>query len=85
MGSRDKSFFFREDIIDGVRVWVARRDWPDGKGKGGHSTLLAVTFPDSGCANFFLESSSPEEAARVDRIARNFRPNGRTAPGALCR
>jgi hypothetical protein len=29
--SRDKSFFFREDMIDGARVWIAKRNWPDGK------------------------------------------------------
>jgi hypothetical protein len=32
--SRDKSLFFREDLIDGARVWIAKRDWPDGRAKG---------------------------------------------------
>ncbi len=83
--SRDNAFFFREDVIDGARVWIAKRDWPDGKGKGGHTTLVAVTFPDSGCANFFVESSRPEDATPVDFIASSFRPTVRTAPGSFCR
>jgi len=83
--SKDKSFFFREDRIDGARVWIAKRNWPDGKGTGGLTTLVAVTFPDSGCANFFLKSPRPEDATPVDRIALSFRPNGRIAPGVLCR
>ena len=82
--SREKSFFFHENVIDDARVWIAKREWPDGKGKGGRTTLVAVTFPDSGCANFFLESSKPEDATPVDFIARSFRPTSRTAPGALC-
>lgn len=83
--SRDKSFFFREDVIDGARVWLAKREWPDGKGKSGRTTLVAVTFPDSGCANFFLESSGPEDEKPVGVIARSFRPKGRTASVAVCR
>jgi hypothetical protein len=82
--SRDRSFFFREDVINGARVWIAKRHWPDGKGKGGRTTLVAVTFPDSGCANFFVESFRPEDAIPVDLIARSFRPSARTPPGALC-
>lgn len=74
---RDKSFFFRENVIGDARVWIAKREWPDGKGKGGRTTLVAVTFPDSGCANFFLESSKPEHATPVDFIARSFRPTQR--------
>lgn len=64
--SRNKSFFFGEKVVDGARVWFAKRVWPDGKGKGGSTTLIAVTFPDSSCANFFLDSSRPEDATPVD-------------------
>jgi len=81
--SQKESLFFRENVIDGARVWVAKTAWPDGKGTGGLITLVAVTFPDSGCANFFLKSSRPEDAALVDQIARSFRPTNRTTPGAL--
>jgi hypothetical protein len=84
--SPKKAFlFFREGVIGGARVWVAKEDYPDGKGKGGRTTLVAVTFPDSGCANFFLTSSKPEDAAPIDLIARGFRPTSPAAPGALCR
>ena len=55
VASRDKSFFFHENVIDNARVWIGKREWPDGKGKVGRTTLVAVTFPDSGCANFFLD------------------------------
>lgn len=49
--SRKGAFHFEEREVDGARVWTAKRDYPDGK--GGRTTLVAVTFPDSGCANFF--------------------------------
>jgi hypothetical protein len=71
-------FHFEERVVDGVRVWTARRD-------RSRTTLFAVTFPDSGCANFFLESSRIEDAAIIDSIARSFRPKGRDEPGpSLC-
>ncbi len=82
---RDKAFSFRENVIDGARVWIAKREWPDGKGKGGRTTLVAVTFPDSGCANFFFTSSQPDDATPIDFIARSFRPTGRTVPSTHCR
>jgi hypothetical protein len=79
--SRERSLFFREDVIEGARVWIAKRDWPDGKGMGGQTILVAVTFPDSGYANFFLESSKAEDAALIELIARSFHPIARTPPG----
>lgn len=80
--SPKRSSFFEESVVENARVWVARRAWPDGK--GGQTTLVAVTFPDSGCANFFVASSKPQAAVVVDLIARSFRPNGRTTPSAHC-
>src|ERR1043166_1272979 len=79
---REKSFLFSERVIEGARVWTAKREWPDGEGS--RTTLVAVTFPDCGCANFFWESSKPEDTAPIDSIARSFHPKGRTEPGALC-
>jgi hypothetical protein len=76
---REKAFFFRENVIDDARVWVAKREWPAGK-EGIRTTLVVVTFPDSGSANFFLESSKPEEVTAIDFIARSFRPTSRPAP-----
>jgi len=81
--ARGKAFFFEERVVEGVRVWAAKRAWPDGK--GGSTTLVALTFPDSGCANFFLMSSKIEDATAIDSIARSFRPKGRTGPDPLCR
>src|SRR5215471_3282656 len=69
---REQSRTFRATVVGGARVWVAKRDWPDGKGKGGITTLAAVTFPDSGYANFLLASSRPEDAVVIDFIADSF-------------
>lgn len=81
---KDKSFMFHERVVDGARVWTAKREWPDRELTGGGlTTLFAVTFPDSGCANFFLESTKPEDAAPIDVIARSFRPTSPTR-SALC-
>ena len=76
------AFFFEERVVDGARVWLAKKDWLKGASKG--TTLGAVTFPDSGCANFFLESTKTEDASLLSSIAGSFRPNGRTDPGPLC-
>ena len=73
------AFSFNERMVQGARVWTARRRRPDGK--GGTTTLVAVTFPDSACANFYLESTSIKDAAIIDVIAQSFRPEGRIAPG----
>jgi hypothetical protein len=80
--SHKRAFTFEERVVDGARVWTAKREWPDGE--GGHTVLVAVTFPDSGCANFFLMSSNPKNAAPVEFIANNFRPKIRSNPGILC-
>jgi len=37
-----------------------------------------VTFPDSGCAHFYLGSSSEEGKAVIDSIAQTYRPLGGT-------
>ena len=59
-------------------MWTAKREWPDGKGS--RTTLVAVTSPDCGCANFFLESSKPEDTAPIDSIARSFHPKAEPSP-----
>jgi len=65
---------FKERLVDGARVWTAKREEP--YRKDGHAVLVAVTFPDSGCANFFLRSSNPEDAAIIESVAKSFRPKG---------
>lgn len=80
--SRKRALNFEERLVDGARIWTARREWPDGK--GGRTVLVAVTFPDSGCANFFLESSKPNDVAPIEFIAKSFRPKRRGNPGTFC-
>lgn len=71
------------NLIQKAGVWIGKRDWPDGKERGGGTTLGAVTFPDSGCANFSW--NPPDDATPLDLIARSFHPTVRTSPRALCR
>jgi len=75
---------FEERLVDGARAWTAQR--PEPYGKGGHTILVAVTFPDSGCANFFLRSSNPEAAAIIESVVKSFRPKGvwRVRSDPLC-
>jgi hypothetical protein len=70
--SQERSFVFNEKIVDGARVWTAKRDVPFLN--GGHTILVAVTFPDCQSANFFLYSVKPEDAEVIDFIARSFKP-----------
>ena len=70
---------FEERLIEGARVWTARKNWP--AGRGGTTTLVAVTFPDAGCANFFLYSSRIEDAEVVNYVAHSYRPNSRQDAG----
>jgi hypothetical protein len=76
--SREKSLVFDERIVDGARVWTATKERPLPNGR--HTLLFAVTFPDYECANFFLNSAKPEDAATIDFIARSFQPSRRTNP-----
>ena len=81
--SRQRALVFNETVVDGFRILTAKRDWPDGK--GGRTVLVAVTFPEAGCANFFLESANAEDAKIIDFIARSFRGRGDPhPPGPLC-
>jgi hypothetical protein len=70
--SRKDGSPFSERLIDGARVWTARRILPDGR--GGSKTEVAVTFPDAGCANFFLDSSRAEDGELITGIAQTYRP-----------
>jgi hypothetical protein len=72
---RKKSTSFEEKVVEGSRVWIAHRNWPDGK--GGNTTLVAVTFPDSGLANFYVESPNREGVEVINFIALSFHPKGR--------
>ena len=70
---------FEERLIQGSRVWTARRNLADGK--GGTTTLVAVTFPDAGYANFFLYSSRVEDAKLIMHLAQTYLPHLSTSAG----
>lgn len=70
---------FEERFIGETRVWTARRQQPDGR--GGTTTEVAVTFPDAGCANFFLDSLRVEDAELMAHIAQTYHPRVRRGPG----
>ena len=70
---------FEERTVEGVRVWTGRRKWPRGE-----TMQFAVTFPDNGCANFYLHSSNLRDAAIIEGIARSFRPKIRSVASVLC-
>ena len=56
-----------------VRVGRARSD------AEGHTAFFAkVSFPDNGCANFYIESANENDLAVIDFLARTFRPIGST-------
>lgn len=77
---RDKATTsFTESVVDGARVWVAKREWLSGL--GGRIAMYAVTFPDSGCASFYLESSEPQDSKVIESLARSFHPR---SGGAKC-
>jgi hypothetical protein len=69
-----RSLSFQETVVDGFRVFKATRDWPDGD--GGRTVLVAVTFPEAGCANFFLTSTEPADASVIEQLANTFQPRG---------
>ena len=63
-------------LHEGSRVRVVRATYTNAKGDTEH--FFKVSFPDSGCANFYLESTNEKDAAVIDFIARSFRPRGLT-------
>ena len=65
-----------ETLTAGSRVRVGRAVISDGK--GGSTIFSIVSFPDSGCANFYLESPIEKDTAVIEFIARSFRPIGWT-------
>jgi hypothetical protein len=65
-----------ETLTEGSRVRVGRAIRHDDNGR---TTFFSkVSFPDSGCANFYVESHNENDAAAIEFIARSFRPTGWT-------
>jgi hypothetical protein len=81
--SKEKSSF-EERFTEGALVWTAHRKRSDNK--GGDITNVAVTFPDGGCANFFLDSPRVEDAELIAHIAETYRPGPRrdSSMGSRC-
>lgn len=64
--------FYREFKVGGARVRIAMRaqQYPN------HPRhFFAVTFPDSGLANFYFASNDPADSLLLDQIARSYRPH----------
>ena len=64
--------FFEEWDEQGSRVWLGHKPW--GRVEADTPKLVAVTFPDAGCANFFIEHSKSEDFEWILQVARSFRP-----------
>jgi hypothetical protein len=69
---------YSETTTNGSRVRIGRADLANDADR--RSVLTLVSFPDSGCANFRMESPSEAEASAIALVARTFRPTGRTPP-----
>jgi hypothetical protein len=67
-----------ERLTEGSRVRVGSLRFTDANGNVKH--FFKVSFPDCGCANFYLESPNEKDAAIIDFIARGFHPIGWTPP-----
>jgi hypothetical protein len=80
---RERGSHFEEWDEQGSRVWLGHRPW--GYVERNAPKLVAVTFPDAGCANFFLESSNPEEFEWISQIAHSFQPKQPVNRGDYCR
>jgi len=63
-----------ETLVNGSRVRVGLAVRPDGTGP--NTFFSKVSFPDSGCANFYTESTNEGDAAVIEFIAKSFRPSG---------
>lgn len=65
-----------ETLIEGLRIREGRATYTDAKGDTKH--YFKVSFPDCGCANFSLDSTSDMGGEIIEGIAKSFRPAGWT-------
>lgn len=72
---------FEERIVEGARVWIAQQRWPT-RARG--SIRFALTFPDNGCANFYLYSDNMNDEAIISGVARSFRPKATSVVASPC-
>jgi hypothetical protein len=72
---------FEEKMVDGARVWLAQRLRG---GEGDAEVLVAVTFPDNGCANFFMLSKTMMDISVIRKLAATFRPKNTQKAAETC-
>src|SRR5258708_381504 len=72
---------FEERVVEGARVWTGRRR---SRASGDSSFRFAVTFPDNGCAIFYVRSNNTNDAAIIGAIARSFRPKATKVARSSC-
>ncbi len=72
---------FEERIVEGARVWTGQRR---SRAAGDNTVRFAVTFPDNGCANFYLTSNNINDAAIIGATARSFRPKATSVARRSC-
>jgi len=65
---REDAVFFEERTAENARVWVSKNC------RANRPCRIAVTFPDSECANFFVYGGGDADVAVIRSIARSFNP-----------
>lgn len=68
----EEDCLFDESVVDNTRIWTAQlcRDKDTQT-----PNRYAVTFPDSGPANFYMRADNAVDAEPIWFIAQSFRPN----------
>jgi hypothetical protein len=71
---------FEERVVEGARAWVAQEK----QIRGDLPAKFIVTFPDNGCANFWIESWDRSGLDLVRSIADSFRSKRTQKSSNLC-
>jgi hypothetical protein len=72
---------FEERLVEGARVWTGQHR---SRAVGDSTVRFAVTFPDNGCANFYIRSNDANDAAIIGAIAQSFRPKSTSVARSSC-
>jgi hypothetical protein len=72
---------FEERRVNGARVWTGQLKSRTARDS---TVRFAVTFPDNGCANFYLSSYDMNDAAIIGAIAGSFRPKDTSLARSSC-
>jgi hypothetical protein len=76
------AFEFQETSRCGARIWKSKAVRPDGS--NGAQILMALTFPDSGTANFYVYRPTPAAEAALEFLAASYVPKRLGAYGFAC-